>query len=155
MNAQLKFGLITVVIVGALGWLAVQGIGESATYYVTLEELAAMPEHGDKRIRVGGDVKPDSIKRSGDQVEFVITQKDEGMTEEKILPVVYVGSDPLPDTFRDRAQALCDGKMRSDGVFEAKKIQAKCASKYEAKPGEGVSPTYDAVPEEVPSATDD
>jgi len=155
MNAQLKFGLITVVIVGALGWLAVQGIGESATYYVTLEELAAMPEHGDKRIRVGGDVKPDSIKRSGDQVEFVITQKDEGMTEEKLLPVIYVGSDPLPDTFRDRAQALCDGKMRADGVFEAKKIQAKCASKYEAKPGEGVSPTYDTVPAEAPSATDD
>lgn len=154
MNAQLKFGLITVVIVGALGWLAVQGIGESATYYVTLEELAAMPEQSDKRIRVGGDVLPDSIKRTGDQVEFVITQQDEGMTEVKTLPVVYVGSDPLPDTFRDRAQALCDGKMRSDGVFEAKKIQAKCASKYEAEPGKGVSPTYEAAPEAT-NTTDD
>ena len=28
-----------------------------------------------------------------------------------------------------------DGKMGSDGVFQASRIQAKCASKYEAKPG--------------------
>ena len=153
MNAQLKFGLITVVIVAALGWLAVQGIGESATYYVTIEELAAMPDAADKRMRVGGDVEPHSITRSGDRVEFVITQQEEGMTEPQKLNVVYVGSDPLPDTFRDRAQALCDGQLRDDGVFEAKKIQAKCASKYEAKPGEGASPVYESTPEPT-NATD-
>jgi len=32
------------------------------------------------------------------------------------------------------AQALADGKLGADGVFHATKIQAKCASKYEAKP---------------------
>jgi len=50
--------------------------------------------------------------------------------------VAYTGSEPLPDTFRDGAQALADGKMGRDGVFHASKIQAKCASKYEAKPGQ-------------------
>jgi cytochrome c-type biogenesis protein CcmE len=49
--------------------------------------------------------------------------------------VVYTGTDPLPDTFRDGAQALADGRMGRDGVFHASKIQAKCASKYESKPG--------------------
>jgi len=44
------------------------------------------------------------------------------------------GIEPLPDTFRDGAQALADGKMRADGTFHATKIQAKCASKYESKP---------------------
>ena len=34
----------------------------------------------------------------------------------------------------DGAQALADGKLGADGVFQASKIQAKCASKYEAKP---------------------
>jgi cytochrome c-type biogenesis protein CcmE len=52
------------------------------------------------------------------------------------LKVSYTGSEPLPDTFRDVAQALADGKMGRDGVFHASKIQAKCASKYEAKPGQ-------------------
>ena len=57
--------------------------------------------------------------------------------------MVYRGSDPLPDTFRDGAQALADGKMGPDGVFRASQIQAKCASKYEAKPGRGKHPAYD------------
>jgi cytochrome c-type biogenesis protein CcmE len=49
--------------------------------------------------------------------------------------VVYNGSEPLPDTFRDGAQALADGKLGADRVFQASAIQAKCASKYETKPG--------------------
>jgi cytochrome c-type biogenesis protein CcmE len=50
------------------------------------------------------------------------------------LNVVYTGADPLPDTFKDGSQAVADGKLASDGVFHATKVQAKCASKYEAKP---------------------
>jgi cytochrome c-type biogenesis protein CcmE len=41
----------------------------------------------------------------------------------------------LPDTFKSGAQALADGKLGHDGVFRASRIQAKCASKYESKPG--------------------
>ena len=52
------------------------------------------------------------------------------------MTVAYAGTDPLPDTFRDGAQALADGRLDPDGVFRAGKIQAKCASKYEAKPGQ-------------------
>ena len=145
MNATIKFGIITFVIVAALAWLAVDGISESATYYVTIDELEAMESNADKRIRVGGDVVPDSIVKSGDRVEFTIEQAEEGLSP-RTLNVVYTGQDPLPDTFRDRAQALCDGKLRADGTFEANKIQAKCASKYEAKPGENASPSYETAP---------
>ena len=70
-----------------------------------------------------------SIQRAGHEVHFVLTQAN------LKLNVAYTGSDPLPDTFRDGAQALADGKLGPDGVFRAGKIQAKCASKYEAKPG--------------------
>lgn len=138
MNKQLKFVAITAVIVGSLVWLAMAGIGESATYYVTIEELAAMAQPPE-RIRVGGDVEPGSIVKAAGRVEFTITQED------RKLQVVYTGQDPLPDTFRDRAQALCDGKLREDNVFEAKKIQAKCASKYEAEPGKGAQPVYEST----------
>ena len=140
MNSKLKFGLITIIIVGTLTWLGVSGINETATYYVTVDELRAMDDALEKRLRVGGDVEPNSIVRNSNKVEFTITQGDQ-----KLL-VVYTGRDPLPDTFRDRAQALCDGRLRSDGVFEAKKIQAKCASKYEADPGKGAQPVYQAEP---------
>jgi cytochrome c-type biogenesis protein CcmE len=56
--------------------------------------------------------------------------------EDQKLKVSYTGSEPLPDTFRDGAQALAEGKMGADGVFHAAKIQAKCASKYAPKPGD-------------------
>jgi cytochrome c-type biogenesis protein CcmE len=83
-----------------------------------------------QRIRVGGDVESGSIQRAGSQVQFVLVQ------DKFKLKVAYTGTDPLPDTFRDGAQALADGKLDKDGVFRAAKIQAKCASKYEAKPGQ-------------------
>jgi len=139
MNPQVKFVAITAVVIGSLVWLAMAGIGESATYYVTIDELAAM-EKVPERLRVGGDVEPGSIVKAAGRVEFTITQED------RKLQVVYVGQDPLPDTFRDRAQALCDGKLRADNVFEAHKIQAKCASKYEAEPGKAAPPVYESSP---------
>jgi cytochrome c-type biogenesis protein CcmE len=45
-----------------------------------------------------------------------------------------VGADTLPDTFKDGAQAIVDGDYSVDGGFRAEKIQAKCASKYQAAP---------------------
>jgi cytochrome c-type biogenesis protein CcmE len=131
MKPYLKFGILSVIIVGTLAWLAIGGINETKSYYKTVSELKTM---GDdlytKRLRVAGDVAEDSIVRNGREVRFTLKQ------EAELLAVVYNGIEPLPDTFRDGAQAVADGKMGRDGVFQANKIQAKCASKYEGKPGE-------------------
>jgi cytochrome c-type biogenesis protein CcmE len=117
------------VILGVMVWLAMGGISDSKTYYKTIAELGQMGDQAKgKRLRVGGDVQAGSIVRNGAEVTFVMHQ------EAKTLKVVYSGIDPLPDTFKDGAQALADGKLGPDGVFQASKIQAKCASKYEAKP---------------------
>jgi cytochrome c-type biogenesis protein CcmE len=129
MKTYMKFGAMVVVIVGVLVWLAMGGISESKTYYKTIAELGTMGDQAKgKRLRVGGDVEQGSIVRNGAEVSFVLHQ------ESVKLKVVYNGVDPLPDTFKDGAQALADGKLGPDGVFQASKIQAKCASKYEAKP---------------------
>jgi len=129
MNKYLKFGLPIAAIIGTLGWLAAGGVRDSGTYYKTIAEVNKMGQDTlEKRIRVGGDVAPNSIVREGKDVKFVLMQ------DQLRLNVVYSGIDPLPDTFKDGAQALADGKLGPDGVFRASKIQAKCASKYEAKP---------------------
>jgi len=130
MNKYGKFAALIVVVVGTLVWLATAGMKENNTYYKTITELSQMGDQAyGKRIRVGGDVEAGSIQRVGTTVEFVITQ------DKNRLKVAYKGADPLPDTFKDGAQALADGKLSKDGVFEARSIQAKCASKYEVKPG--------------------
>jgi cytochrome c-type biogenesis protein CcmE len=130
VKKQVKFGIGIGVIVVALGFLAWLGYGESKTYYHTIAELQTL-RGADlaHRIRVAGTVAPGSIHRMTGRVDFVL----EG--EGKSLPVSYVGNDPLPDTFVDKAQALVEGRPAGDGRFVAEQVQAKCASKYEAAPG--------------------
>ena len=126
-----KFAAVIIVVIGTVIWLATASMKESQTYYKTVAELGQMGEKAyGQRVRVGGDVATGSIQHINKEVRFVLTQ------EKLKLNVVYSGIDPLPDTFKDGAQALADGKLEKDGVFHAAKIQAKCASKYEVKPGQ-------------------
>ena len=121
----LKFGAATLVILLSLGYLAFTGVQESKSYYVTIKELRGMGDSAySKRLRVAGNVQPGSIKRVGTHVEFVLVEQDLS------VPVVYNGTEAPPDTFKDNANALAEGSFGRDGVFHAKGLQAKCASKY-------------------------
>ncbi|HWB84314.1 MAG TPA: cytochrome c maturation protein CcmE [Bryobacteraceae bacterium] len=125
-----KFAVLIVIVIGAVVWLAAAGMKQNKTYYKTISELSQMGDRAySTRLRVAGDVENGSIERVGNQVHFVLVQ------DKLRLKVAYTGTDPLPDTFRGGAQALADGTMDRDGVFRASEVQAKCASKYEAKPG--------------------
>jgi len=136
MQKYWKFGILILAILGTLGWLAAGGISDTKTYYKTIAELNQMGDSAkEKRLRVGGDVAAGSIERSGNDVSFVMSQ------DKLQLKVIYSGIDPLPDTFKAGAQALADGKLGVDGVFHATKIQAKCASKYEAAPAVNGNPS--------------
>jgi cytochrome c-type biogenesis protein CcmE len=130
-----KFVALIGIVIGTLVWLATASMTDTKTYYKTIGELSRMggQAYGQK-IRVGGDVEDGSIQRVGNEVQFVLTQ------DKLRLKVAYTGSEPLPDTFRGGAQALADGKLDKDGIFRTAKVQAKCASKYEAKvPGQTAS----------------
>ena len=129
MKKQTKFVVGALIVIVSLGWLAWVGAKESKTYYHTIAELST-PKGAEARhrMRVGGTVRAGSIARYTGRVDFVI----EG--EGKSLPVSYTGSDPLPDTFVDNSQALVEGRLAPNGTFVADKVQAKCASKYEAAP---------------------
>ena len=133
----LKFGGAVVVILLSLGYLAYTGVQESKSYYVTIKELRGMGDGAyTKRLRVAGNVQPGSIKRTGTRVEFSLVENDQ------LLPVVYSGTEAPPDTFKDNSQALAGGNFGRDGVFHAKQLQAKCASKYAPQqPGAQASAT--------------
>jgi cytochrome c-type biogenesis protein CcmE len=126
-----RFGVAIVIIVVSLGYLAWTGVRDTHEYYVTIKELQAMNDtRYAKRLRVAGNVLPGSIKRHGPEVSFSLKEN------EMVLPVVYSGSEALPDTFKDDAQALAFGRIGRDGVFHANQVQAKCASKYAPAPGQ-------------------
>ena len=124
----LRFGAVIAVIVVALAYLAYTGVQDSKSYYVTIKELNGMgAEAYSKRLRVAGNVAPGSVKRQGTHLEFQLVE------EGRMIPVVYNGTEAPPDTFKDNAQALAEGKYGKDGIFHATNIQAKCASKYAPK----------------------
>jgi cytochrome c-type biogenesis protein CcmE len=124
-NKYLKFGAAISLIVLTLAYLAYLGAQESKSYYVTIKELHAMGDDVYKKnLRVAGNVLPGSIKMSGPHADFQLVENGE------TLRVVYKGSEPPPDTFKDNAQALAMGVYKHDGVFYANELQAKCASKY-------------------------
>src|SRR4249919_3551236 len=114
MQKQAKFGVGVGIILVSLGWLGWLGARESKTYYHTIAELDALKGSArSQRMRIGGTVAEGSIKRLTGRVDFVLLE------EGKSLPVSYVGSDPLPDTFIDKSQALVEGHTTSEGRFVA------------------------------------
>ncbi len=127
-NMRVLFG--AAIVVAAMVYFGVAGFQEGKAYYKTIEELNAMGDKAyGKRIKVAGVVTEGTIHRSGTDLYFRLQQNDLG------LPCVYTGTSPVPDTFKDGVEAVCEGSYKADGTFEAKKIQAKCASKYQAKYG--------------------
>src|SRR5687768_7390471 len=103
-HKQLKFVLGSVAIVLALSYLGYSGFKESMSYYQTVPELYASGDVAYGRsLRVEGDVVAGSIVKGVKETTFVIGP------ENQTLRVKYVGTDPIPDTFRDYAQAVVEG----------------------------------------------
>jgi cytochrome c-type biogenesis protein CcmE len=130
----LRIGIAAAIIVGTIGWLAISGAEANKSYYVTIAELGGM---GDKayhsQLRVEGFVQPGSIEHDGPHVTFVMNEFESHSPKAasgRVLKVIYKGSEPPPDTFKDDSQALAEGSYGRDGVFHATVLQAKCASKY-------------------------
>jgi cytochrome c-type biogenesis protein CcmE len=136
-----KFVIAAVIIFGTVAALAISAGNDSKSYYVTITELQAMgPKAYTRHIRVAGNVQPGSINHVGTNATFTLLEQG------KTLRVVYQGTEPPPDTFKDDAQALAIGTYSRDGVFHATQLQAKCASKYAPAPKPGAAPTGNTAP---------
>ena len=76
----------------------------------------------------------------------IITKVSKGNNRATHYPVGCIGADLakrnyvkyLVDRYHKHREA--DGSFGRDGVFHAKQLQAKCASKYAPKPGEPAAP---------------
>jgi cytochrome c-type biogenesis protein CcmE len=152
---SVRIGIAVTIILGTIGWLAFTGYGSSKSYYVTVAELGNMGEKAYKsNLRVEGFVQPGSIEQSGPHVTFVLNEFESHSPKAvagKKLTVIYKGSEPPPDTFKDDSQALAEGTIGRDGVFHATALQAKCASKYAPATPNGQPGAMPAQP--APAAT--
>jgi cytochrome c-type biogenesis protein CcmE len=128
MIARMKLLIGGLVIAAALIWLGFVGFQESKAYYITIDEYRSMEKDlQGKTLKVAGDVIAGSIDRGKPQMEFTLGNQKQS------IRVRYVGEAVIPDTFQDGSKALVEGIVAPDGIFLARHIEAKCASKYEAE----------------------
>jgi cytochrome c-type biogenesis protein CcmE len=119
----------TVLAVGALAYLVVSGMqGTMVFYYTVSEVLEEGSDLGDTPLRMAGKVVPGTIEVSStDHLDRTFVIHEGG----KRIPVAYRGV--APDTLVDDADAVVEGHLGPDGVFQATFVMAKCPSKYEAE----------------------
>src|SRR5438477_80673 len=109
---------------GAATALVLAAFNDNLVFFYSPTDLAAKNVAPERRIRIGGLVETDSVKKQidGHAVAFRVT---DGQTE---LRVVYDGI--LPDLFREGQGVVAEGKMGRDGVFVASNVLAKHDEKY-------------------------
>ena len=121
---KLRIGWIGLSAVVALcvGYLVFTATQTTAMYYRTIAE-ARSDINASSDVRVLGVVQRDVTHfDDGDAVRFTASSGSDSMRVE------YWG--PLPDIFRPGIQVVMDGHIRSDGVFEARSVLAKCPSRF-------------------------
>jgi len=125
MLKKRKFLVAGTVLVLAIGFLGVMAFRGATAYSYSISELLGKGDTAlGENVRIGGNVAPGSVLREPPNIlKFTIT---EGPTQ---MPVVYQGV--VPDTFKEDNGVTVEGQLGADGVFQAKTIMVKCASKYE------------------------
>jgi cytochrome c-type biogenesis protein CcmE len=119
--------IVTVIILGLLAILlysATRG-GNNLSYFKTVTEIKNDSTLIGKSVRVGGQVVPKTIVKSGTKTTFTISD-----TKNK-LTVTYTGA--VPATFADNIQVIAEGIYKKQGLVEAESLVTKCPSKYENK----------------------
>ncbi|WP_119418379.1 cytochrome c maturation protein CcmE [Desertibaculum subflavum] len=95
---------------------------ENLVFFYSPTDIVEKGVAPNQRIRIGGLVEADSVKRDGLTTEFRVT--DTANT----LRVVYTGL--LPDLFREGQGVVAHGKLDSGGQFVADEILAKHDENY-------------------------
>ena len=102
--------------------LVLTAFQENLVFFFTPSQVAANEAPQGRTFRIGGMVETGSVKRSGIEVRFVVTDTA------KSIPVVYSGA--LPDLFREGKGVVAQGQLGADGVFRAREVLAKHDENY-------------------------
>jgi len=132
-HGRFMVGLVGVAAV--ISYLIWTGVSSTMVYYLTpvelLERVEADPSFHEVGVKVSGKVVPGTYQRVEGELlhRFLVRDlADEGST----FMVEY--RDALPDTFSDEVEVVLEGRLTSEGVFEANTLLTKCGSRYEAAP---------------------
>ena len=100
-----------------------KSLEENVVYFFSPTEIYDKPNISfNKKIRIGGLVKENSLDKSQKSIKFIITDlKNE-------IIVVYNG--PVPNLFSEGKGVVAEGKLKDKKYFVANKILAKHDENY-------------------------
>ncbi len=117
-------------VVAALGFLLIQGLGNATLYFRTADEAVAQREAlGDRRFRIEGDVVPGTVQPEPGGVSFRITAN--GVE----VPISHEG-DP-PELFQPGIPVVLEGNF-DESVFRSDRMLVKHSETYVAENPERV-----------------
>ena len=145
MTKGVQIAIGATAIAALFGWYGATTLEANAsfTYYESLDEFQSAGAKMDgAHARVHGYVANQSIRRdvAAKEVWFEVQNNPPhaGGAPGRTLEVVLASLE-TPDLFKDGAEVVLEGMLVSNGAqttFEAKKVLAKCPSKFEAKAAE-------------------
>ena len=103
-------------------FLILKSLEENVVYFKSPSDIQLIGEIENKKIRVGGMVKEDSIQIRSNEVKFIITDfKNE-------INVTYSGV--VPNLFSEGKGVVAEGYLKDRNFFKASKILAKHDENY-------------------------
>ena len=123
-KVKLRFFFIILVLLSLLlsVLLVLKSLEENVIYFKSPSDVKLINELENKKIRIGGMVKKESIEISGEKVNFIITDfKNE-------ISVSFSGV--VPNLFSEGKGVVAEGYLKDRNFFQASKILAKHDENY-------------------------
>jgi len=136
-HRNIKIVVTAVVLSSAFGFMMWTTLRDGAEYFKHVDEVIAQRTSLEgKKLQVQGYVIPGSILVKPNTLEYRFRIQNNPIRAGEpgnVMNVSFKGQPP--DTFKDEAEVVAHGQLRSDGGFDANQVIAKCPSKYEAAGG--------------------
>ena len=123
-KVKLRFFFVVIILITLIltVFLILKSLEENVVYFKSPSDIQLIGEIENKKIRVGGMVKEDSIQIRSNEVKFIITDfKNE-------INVTYSGV--VPNLFSEGKGVVAEGYLKDRNFFKASKILAKHDENY-------------------------
>tara|TARA_B100001093_G_scaffold252744_1_gene241877 strand:- start:3038 stop:3457 length:420 start_codon:yes stop_codon:yes gene_type:complete len=123
-KVKLRFFFVSLILVTVVlsVFLIIKSLEENVIFFKSPTEIKELSEINEKKIRIGGMVKKDSISIISKEIKFIVTDfKNE-------INVVYSGV--VPNLFSEEKGVVAEGYLKDRNFFLATKILAKHDENY-------------------------
>jgi len=123
VKPRIIFFIFSLVIAASIVFIVIKSLEENVIYFLSPTDINSKVDISfDKKIRVGGVVKKNSIIKKGTSINFIITDL------KKEILVSYTGI--VPNLFSEGKGVIAEGKLKDKKYFIADKILAKHDENY-------------------------